>query len=157
VDSTTLNRSYAATGYYLPNRDRPNLTVGLEMRGSTSHADTLYHQVLTEATVAKVLFADVRSPDDTLTATGVEFRLGSDAYVVHAQKEVIISAGTIKSPQLLELSGIGRKDVLDRLGVDVKIDLPGVGENVQEHVKFGTPRLCLVFQYGTVDPLRYQL
>jgi choline dehydrogenase-like flavoprotein len=91
------------------------------MRGSTSHADTLYHQVLTEATVAKVLFADGRSPDDTLTATGVEFRLGSDAYVVHAQKEVIISAGTIKSPQLLELSGIGRKDVLDRLGVDVNL------------------------------------
>ena len=88
-----------------------------------------------------MLFADRRSPEDKLIATGVEFRWGSDpsrAYVVHAQREVILSTGTIKTPQLLELSGIGRKDILHRLGVDVKIDLPGVGENVQEHLLVGT-------------------
>ena len=92
--------------------------------------------MLTEATVARVLFADRRSSGDKLTATGAEFLWGSDpsrAYVVHARKEVILSAGTMKDPQILELSGIGRKDVIQRLGIDVKIDLPGVGENVQEH------------------------
>jgi choline dehydrogenase-like flavoprotein len=103
------------------------------------NSDTSAYQVLTEATVVRVLFADRHNPNDNLTATGVEFQQGSDAsrvYVVHGKKEIILSAGTIKSPQILELSGIGRKDVLDRLGVDVTIDLPGVGENVQEHIMF---------------------
>ena len=40
---------------------------------------------------------------------------------------------TVKSPQILELSGIGRRDVLEKLNIPVKVDLPGVGENVQEH------------------------
>lgn len=44
------------------------------------------------------------------------------------------SLRTIGSPQILELSGIGRPDVLQNIGVDVQVDLPGVGENVQEHV-----------------------
>ncbi|KAF8466292.1 GMC oxidoreductase [Gautieria morchelliformis] len=117
-DPKTYSRSYAATAYYQPNVDRPNLTV------------------LTGATVARVLFADCYSPKDSLTAMGVEFLSGSDtphAYVVHARKEVIVATGAIKTPQLLELSGIGRRDVLDRIGIDVKLDLPGVGENVQEH------------------------
>lgn len=83
-----------------------------------------------------MLFADRRAPHENLIATGVEFRFGSDAsaYVAHARKEVILSTGTVKNPQILELSGIGRKDVLDTLGVEVKINLPGVGENIQEHV-----------------------
>lgn len=86
-----------------------------------------------------MLFADPdrHSGDESLKATGVEFRWGSNAYVVHAGKEVILSAGAIKSPQILELSGIGRRDVLDRIGVNVKIELPGVGENVQEHISSG--------------------
>ena len=41
---------------------------------------------------------------------------------------------SLKSPQILELSGIGRKDVLDKIGVPVKVSLPGVGENAQEHL-----------------------
>lgn len=45
-----------------------------------------------------------------------------------------IYSRALRSPQLLELSGIGRKDVLDKIGVPVKIDLPGVGENMQEHI-----------------------
>jgi len=46
-------------------------------------------------------------------------------------------ASTIKSPQILELSGVGRPDILSKIGVDVKVDSPGVGENVQEHTFFG--------------------
>jgi choline dehydrogenase-like flavoprotein len=111
-----------------------------------AQVDMSAHQVLTQATVARVLFADSRSPHEGLTATGVEFRWGTDtsrAHVVHARKKVILSAGAIKSPQLLELSGIGRKDVLDRLGIDVKIDLPGVGENVQDHLSSGNRSFAL--------------
>jgi choline dehydrogenase-like flavoprotein len=91
--------------------------------------------------VTRLLFADRRASNDNLTATGVEFLSGSDklpAYVVHARREVIVAAGTIKTPQLLELSGIGRRDVLDRVGIDVKLELPGVGENIQEHNFAGT-------------------
>lgn len=44
---------------------------------------------------------------------------------------------TLKSPQILELSGIGRRDVLDKIGVPVKLELEGVGENIQEHIWAG--------------------
>ena len=43
----------------------------------------------------------------------------------------------LKTPQILELSGIGRRDVLDRIGVPLKLELPGVGENAQEHLAAG--------------------
>ncbi|KAF8587124.1 GMC oxidoreductase [Ramaria rubella] len=122
LDPKTYCRSYAATGYYLPNKDRPNFIV------------------LTDATVTKVLFAERKSPDESLVATGLEFVYNFDpsqTRVVFATKEVILSMGTIKNPQILELSGIGRKDILDRLEVDIKIELPGVGENVQEHLYLG--------------------
>jgi choline dehydrogenase-like flavoprotein len=45
---------------------------------------------------------------------------------------------SVKDPQILELSGIGRRDVLDKIGVVVKVELPGVGENLQDHLHFPT-------------------
>ncbi|KAJ7841204.1 GMC oxidoreductase [Mycena olivaceomarginata] len=74
--------------------------------------------VLTEATVARVLFAD--APGKELTATGVEFIHGGKKLNVYAKKEVILSAGAIKSPQILELSGIGRKEILEKIKVECK-------------------------------------
>jgi len=62
---------------------------------------------------------------------------------------------TIKSPHVLELSGIGRPDVLSKIGVDLKIDLPGVGENVQEHHMVGiTVELGPNGGHETMDLLR---
>jgi choline dehydrogenase-like flavoprotein len=52
---------------------------------------------------------------------------------VKARREVILSAGTVQSPQILELSGIGSEDVLSKHGIDVLINNPGVGENLQDH------------------------
>ncbi|KAJ7323864.1 GMC oxidoreductase [Mycena albidolilacea] len=117
LDPKSWTRSYAATAYYMPNRGRKNLVV------------------LTEATVARVLFAD--APGKELTATGVEFIHGGKKLNVYAKKEVILSAGAIKSPQILELSGIGRKEILEKIKVECKIDLRGVGQNVQDHTYFG--------------------
>ncbi|KAJ7861000.1 glucose-methanol-choline oxidoreductase, partial [Mycena olivaceomarginata] len=77
--------------------------------------------VLTEAIVARILFAD--APRKDLTATGVEFIHGGKTLKVHAKKEVILSAGAIKSPQILELSGIGRKEILENIGVECKVSL----------------------------------
>ncbi|KAF7970350.1 hypothetical protein HWV62_24322 [Athelia sp. TMB] len=114
MDPKTWTRSNAATAYYVPNKDRKNFTV------------------LTEAFASRVLFADANGDAD-ITATGVEFIHEEKTYTVHAKKEVVLSAGTIKSPHILELSGIGRPEILKSIGVPVKVDLPGVGENLQEH------------------------
>ncbi|KAJ7048088.1 GMC oxidoreductase [Mycena amicta] len=118
LDPRSWTRSYAATAYYLPNKERKNLVI------------------LTEATVARVLFAE-SAPGKELTATGVEFIHDGKTLQVHAKKEVILSAGTIKSPQILELSGIGRKEILEKIGVECRVDLRGVGQNVQEHTYLG--------------------
>lgn len=70
---------------------------------------------------------------NTKTAYGVEYVKNNKKYTVRAKKEVILSAGSINSPQLLMLSGVGPKDHLDEMGIPVLQDLR-VGENLQDHV-----------------------
>ncbi len=84
--------------------------------------------VQTNAQVARIL---VEAKDGELRATGVEL---TDGRVVHARHEVVLSAGTVQSPQILMLSGIGPAAHLKEMGVDVVHDLPGVGSNYQDHV-----------------------
>ncbi len=72
---------------------------------------------------------------DGKRATGVEYAKGGQRYEVRAQREVILSAGAINSPQLLQLSGIGPVEVLQKAGVDVVHELPGVGRNLQDHLQ----------------------
>ncbi|KAH9927654.1 GMC oxidoreductase [Fomitopsis serialis] len=129
-------RSYAATAHYLPHKDNPKFTV------------------LTEAVCARVLFNDAMD-DGNLVSTGVEFVHDGVTYKAHARKEVVLAAGALKSPQLLELSGIGRRDILEKIGVPVQLELPGVGENLQDHTYVGVsyeldPRVS----HKTVDLLR---
>ncbi|KAG7097832.1 hypothetical protein E1B28_005150 [Marasmius oreades] len=116
VDPTTHLRTYAANAYFTPVSHRPNLVVL-----STAYA----HRIVTNG-----------EGDGNIVASGVEFSYGEDksVCVAHAKKEVILSAGAIKSPQILELSGIGCEDILTKIGVPIKVSLPGVGENVQEHL-----------------------
>jgi choline dehydrogenase-like flavoprotein len=71
---------------------------------------------------------------NTKVAYGVEFERYGLRYVVKAKKEVIISAGTVNTPKLLMLSGIGPRKHLEKVGVHLVHDLPGVGENLQDHV-----------------------
>lgn len=66
---------------------------------------------------------------------GVALRRGGQQAVVRAKGEVILSAGAIGSPQLLQLSGIGPANLLRRHGIDVELDAPGVGENLQDHLQ----------------------
>ncbi|MBY3021936.1 GMC family oxidoreductase [Rhizobium leguminosarum] len=70
--------------------------------------------------------------------TGVRFRLNGRSHLARAGREVILSAGAINSPKILELSGIGRPDVLSAAGLDVVHELPGVGENLQDHLQIRT-------------------
>ncbi|GKT49619.1 dehydrogenase xptC [Colletotrichum spaethianum] len=111
MDPRTVTRSYAGTGHYLNvNATRPN-----------------YHLLVN--TQARRLVVD-----DELSATGVEFPLGNNTlFTVNANKEVILSAGTIHTPHLLQLSGIGPKKILEAGGIDVLVDLPGVGQNFHDH------------------------
>ncbi len=84
--------------------------------------------VVTEATVTRVLF-------DGRRAVGIEYLQGGERRQARAAREVILSAGPIKSPQLLELSGIGQAERLRELGIGVVHHLAGVGENLIDHVQ----------------------
>jgi choline dehydrogenase len=101
-------RSSSAAEYLGPASGRTNLTV------------------LTGAPVTRVLMAGLR-------AGGVEYRLGNESRKVRARREIVLAAGPLVSPQLLELSGIGNGDVLRKHGVEVVHHLPGVGENLRDH------------------------
>jgi len=74
-------------------------------------------------------------PDGTRRCTGVRVWTGEEMVTAHATEEVILSAGAVNSPQLLQLSGIGPADLLRRHGIDVQVDLPGVGANLQDHLQ----------------------
>lgn len=114
LDPKTKTRGYSASTYYKGAAHRSNL------------------RLLTEASVEKVVLK--KSEDGSVTATGVQFVTEKgERMTVSAQKEVILSAGSIKSPQILELSGIGGKELLNTHGIPVVIDNPQVGENLQDH------------------------
>ncbi|KAL4735281.1 hypothetical protein BDV11DRAFT_208631 [Aspergillus similis] len=101
-------RSYAGGEYYNANRSRPNL------------------KLLCEARVNGVILDGAR-------ATGVSITFQGREYTVSASREIIVSGGTIQSPQILELSGIGDPDVLAAAGVQCQVENRGVGANVQDH------------------------
>jgi choline dehydrogenase len=87
--------------------------------------------VLTSAETERLEF-------DGRMVTGVRFRLNGQNHLARAGREVILSAGAINSPKILELSGVGRPDVLSAAGLDVVHELPGVGENLQDHLQIRT-------------------
>jgi choline dehydrogenase len=103
-------RHSAASAFLSPIRKRPNL------------------KVVTQAYASKILF-------DGDKAVGVEFYDKSNKKrQVYAEKEIVLSLGSYHTPQLLELSGVGNADHLASLGIESKLDLKGVGENLQEHL-----------------------
>lgn len=75
--------------------------------------------------------------DDSKTATGVLVNTDGKEYTISARKEVILSGGVIGSPQLLQASGVGPAALLNSLNIPVVADLPGVGQNFQDHIVFG--------------------
>ena len=107
-------RCSAAVGYLKPARGRVNL------------------KIETDAHAERVLFEGTK-------AVGVQYRRGT---VAKARREVILCAGAIQSPQLLQLSGIGPGPLLQSLGVPVVKELPGVGENLQDHLQMRVIYKC---------------
>lgn len=76
-----------------------------------------------------------RQADGSLRCTGVEVWTGEERVTAHASEEVILSAGAVNSPQLLQLSGIGPGALLQQHGIPTLCDLPGVGANLQDHLQ----------------------
>ncbi|KAK6540597.1 hypothetical protein TWF694_007992 [Orbilia ellipsospora] len=107
-------------------------------------------EIMTNTEVRRVIFSR-KTVTRKIRATGVELTSGM---VIHASKEVIISAGSLLSPIILERSGIGKRPILSSAGIETLVDLPGVGENLQDHT-----RIQLSFQlkpgYLGADTLRY--
>ncbi|MFK7893539.1 MAG: choline dehydrogenase [Granulosicoccus sp.] len=114
-------RASSSQSYLKPARSRPNL------------------KIIPKVTVDKVLF-------DKDIATGVCYHAGGRQHTLHASAEVILSAGSIGSPCILQRSGIGPAGVLQTANVPVRVDSPGVGENLQDHLE-------VYFQYQCTQPV----
>ncbi|KAH7339723.1 hypothetical protein B0J17DRAFT_656531 [Rhizoctonia solani] len=110
-------RSYSVTGYWEPYAGRENLVLVTGARA-------------TKVTLSK--------EGDLVLATGVEFVHGPEGeeteYIAKVRREVVLAAGVFQSPQLLELSGIGQRRILESVGIPIQVELDGVGENLQDHV-----------------------
>jgi choline dehydrogenase-like flavoprotein len=117
VDPVKGERIHSGVAYYAPIAKRANL------------------HVVTGAMIDKVEFD--RADQDNAMATGVVFAHAGNTYIARAKKEVILSTGSIASPAVLERSGIGSKDLCDKLGIRNVVDNSGVGENFQDHIMAG--------------------
>lgn len=119
-----------ANAYLRPAMKRSNLTV-------VTHA--LVHKVLLEGK----------------KASGVRYEVKGKLTDIHCKKEVIVSAGSIGSPHILQLSGIGAKATLAKAGIEQVHELPGVGKNLQDHLEFYFQFKCLkpISLNGKLDPL----
>lgn len=104
------SRCTTATAYLTPALERPNLTLR------------------TGAQATRLLF-------DGKRVTGVEYRQDGQTRQANASQEVVISGGAFLSPKLLMLSGVGPADHLKEMGISVVVDLPGVGQNLQDHLQ----------------------
>ncbi|KAK7755461.1 hypothetical protein SLS62_002390 [Diatrype stigma] len=124
INPETKERSYATSAYYNPIKGRENLGV------------------LENAVVEKILFEDGHPP----RATGVQYSYKGDRKIASASKEVIIAAGALQSPKILELSGIGNPELLEKHSIKLVKELRQVGENLHDHL------VCYI-SYEAVDDL----
>ena len=116
VDPKTWERSHAGNAYYAPVADRPNL------------------KLVTECIVQKL---QLERAVGGVTATGVHASHGGKKYLYRAKNEVLMCAGVFHTPQLLELSGIGNPEILQKHGIETIVNSPHVGENLQDHAMTG--------------------
>jgi choline dehydrogenase-like flavoprotein len=128
IDPTHYNRSYSANAY-------------LPLAGSN----------LAVSTNTRVVRIDFEQTGTLHRATGVTLQNGT---TITARREIVLSAGTVQSPGILELSGIGQASVIATLNQSQLIDLPGVGENLQDHIRMQTS-YQLKPNYTSVDIFKY--
>lgn len=115
IDATKGERSHAGTAYLEPALERSNVTLQ------------------TGAKVLRILFDEASSTDGRLNGRGVVYKHEEQEVEVYG-REIILSAGVFESPAILERSGIGSNEVLTAANVPLIYELPGVGENLQDHL-----------------------
>ncbi|KAJ6132613.1 hypothetical protein N7471_007828 [Penicillium samsonianum] len=113
IDPVSGFRSSADSTYGVIASKRPNVTI------------------ITETTVRRIIFS---YDTGNTRATGLEAFHDGEVITIQTKQEIILAAGALQTPKMLELSGIGNKDRLARLGIPLVIHQPGVGENLQNHV-----------------------
>jgi choline dehydrogenase len=132
MDMTVANgrRCSTANAYLRPALRRSNLSL------------------VTHALATRIVF-------DGRRATALEYRHGGASHTVSVGKELILSCGPINSPQLLKLSGVGPSAELREFNIPVVHDLPGVGENLQDHLEFYFQVACTqpITLYSSIKPL----
>ena len=128
TQTTTINglRCSAAVAYLHPIKHRVNLIV---------ESNSLANRILFEGT----------------KAVGIEYRQKGAVKTAHASHEVILSAGSFNTPQILQLSGVGPADHLQSLGIDVVVDRAGVGANLQDHVN--APLMYKLNKHFTINDI----
>lgn len=124
LDNTTARRSYAVNGYYEPASGRENL------------------HVLTGYRVDNLEFDNDKKVTGVALTQRVEGSGTPNKVNVGANLEVVLSAGAMHSPQVLQRSGIGPSWLLNEAGIDVISDLPGVGSNLQDHAVSSAFYIC---------------
>ncbi|XP_059352394.1 glucose dehydrogenase [FAD, quinone]-like [Daphnia carinata] len=127
------HRCSTAKAFLRPIRHRPNLHISMR-----SHV----HKIIIDS--------------GTKQATAVRFEKKGQIYQVNAKKEIIVSAGSVNSPQLLMLSGVGPADHLQSLGIPVIADLP-VGDNLQDHIALGGMVFTVDKPFGSTEARYYTL
>jgi len=117
INPTNWTRSYSKSAYIDPLPPRKNL------------------DIMVSATVTRIVFGDKNSAGNVI-ASAVEFATSANGAkkVVKVNKEVIVTGGALGSPNMLMHSGVGPKDVLDAAGVPLVVELPGVGQHLQDHL-----------------------
>ncbi|GAA5883723.1 hypothetical protein JCM16303_004791 [Sporobolomyces ruberrimus] len=123
---------------------------GISFAASTQHPDTQTRAtstdylriaktltVITGAQVTKINWQSEKTSNGNIVASGVSFvptgSNSTEALTINVSREVVLSAGSIQTPQLLELSGVGNTSILEPLGIKPVVDLPGVGSNLNDH------------------------
>jgi len=120
----TYHRSYARTAYFDPSSAQPNLKVIVRHR------------------VNEIIFDKGKGKNPRAVGVTVQPRDGSPSFIVKAKQEVVLTAGSLHTPQILQRSGVGPRWLLEKAGVKVLVDLPGVGSNLQDHPTTSSTFIC---------------
>ncbi|KAF8991167.1 hypothetical protein BDQ17DRAFT_1393026 [Cyathus striatus] len=118
INPTNWTRSFSRSAYIDPLPPRSNL------------------HILPNALVTRIVFSDTRDSEGDAIATGVEYAVSEEAprQIVNVNREVVVAGGATGSPKILMLSGVGPRDVLESLGLEVVEELAGVGQHLQDHL-----------------------
>ena len=119
IDPVNGTRSSSRRAYWDPAADRPNLSI-----------------------IVNTFVSTVNFDDTTATGINIINREGEESLTIQASREVILATGAAHTPQVLQLSGIGPRDLLESLDIEVVVDLPGVGANFQDHLGVSTAWRC---------------